>query len=263
MLQKPRTFTTKPSFRLPSSTSSFKNARLIASSPLIASQAPISLQPLSKPSQELCLLSLPVFPLSQLMAPKIHLETLAKTGCYLHLLLFPLICPVLKLYLCHGAPPQILTGLIAFFLLLQCLQQTIPEYAWKNQIASHFSQRFQGSHSVFNQIQSSQSGSFDPDLILYCPTLRMSLIPCWGWMGVLFKSYTLYHGPHTPPSTMHWTHWPLTPPKWQTHPALGSLSGSSLRKALPTPPQHQLQLQILSQPATSWLPFFHSLRSSL
>ena len=57
---------------------------------------------------------------------------LAKTGHYFHLLLFPLICPVLKLYLCHGAPLQILTGLIAFFLLLQYLQQTIPEYTSKN-----------------------------------------------------------------------------------------------------------------------------------
>ena len=35
------------------------------------------------------------------------------------------------------------------------------------------------------------------------------------------------------------------------------------RKSLSTPPQHQLQLQILSQPATSWLSFFYPLRSSL
>ena len=188
---------------------------------------------------------------------------LAKTGHYFHLLLFPLICPVLKLYLSHWASLQILTGLIAFFLLLQYLQQTIPEYTSKNQIASLFSQRSQDSHSVFNWIQSSQSGPLDLDLILYCPTFRMSLIPCCWWMGVLFKSYSIHHGAHTPPSTMHWTHWPLTPPKWQTHPALGSLSGSSVRKALSTPPQHQLQLQILSQPATSWLSFFRPLRSSL
>ena len=257
------TFTAKPTFGLPFSTSFFEKARLIASSPLTSSQAPISLHPLSDSSQEPCLLSLPVFPLSQSMAPKIHLETLAKTRCYFHLLLFPLICPVLKLCLRHGAPLQTLTALIAFFLLLQYFQQTIPEYASKNQIASLFSQRSQDSHSVFNWIQSSQSGPLDLDLILYCPTFRMSLIPCWWWMGVLFKSYPIYHGAHTPPSTMHWTHWPLTPPKWQTHPALGSLSGSSLRKALSTSPQHQFQLQILSQPATSWLPFFHPLRSSL
>ena len=69
------TFTPKPTFGLPFSTSFFEKARRIASSPLTSSQAPISLHPLSDSSQELCLLSLPVFPLSQSMAPKIHLET--------------------------------------------------------------------------------------------------------------------------------------------------------------------------------------------
>lgn len=198
------------------------------------------------------------------MTPKIHWETLAKTGIpslpFSSYLSSPEALPVP--WGCSPDPDWSHCFLFSSF-LLQYLQQTIPEYARKNQIASLFSQRSQDSHSVFNWIQSSQSGPFDPDLILYCPAFSMSLISWWWWMGVLFNSYTIYHGAYTPPSTMHWTHWPLTPPKWQAHPALGSWSGSSFRKSLSTPPQHQLQLQILSQPATSWLSFFHPLRSSL
>lgn len=77
---------------IPSPASFFKNARLIASSPLTSSQAPISLQPLSNPSQELC----PSFPYHS-QWHQIHWETLAKTG--IPSLPFPLICPVLKLCL--------------------------------------------------------------------------------------------------------------------------------------------------------------------
>lgn len=135
------------------------------------------------------------------MAPPIHPEAPAKTGSHLRLLLFlsylssPEALPP-KQDLCHS--------LLFSSWLSHCFHSSSsapspnnPRINLKKSNHALFS-KISGFWQLFNQIQPSQSGRLDPDLILFCPTFGTSLLSCcWRMGGSCKPRHDVYDAHHT------------------------------------------------------------------